>query len=288
VVDLRIDVPLFFAAVMGKNTTRTGAVAVALGSKPCKGIWGLNGVKVPGSVEVDSYNSEDGPYSVVTAGDDGDVCSGKDIVVSGKTIINGDVMPGFGYATTTNGGALEITGTTTVSNQGVTAPVVTVDEAMLSNDNDTITLTDKGNDPFSSGLNMSLTANDNLTLQPGLYYFESMSFTSGASLTITGPTEIYLSGDLNVTGTGTINTTLNPADLTIYSTGSTVKMTGDVEFYGSIIAPYAEIELAGTSSYYGAIIGGTVKISGDFEFHVDESLDDVFALIKPPPPTLVQ
>ena len=148
-------------------------------------------------------------------------------------------------------------------------------------------MTEKGNDPFVSGLNMRVGANDNLTLAPGTYYFESLTFVSGAELTLTGPTTIYLTGDMDITGAGTLHTSQDPSDLTIISTGNIIKITGNDEFYGSILAPYAEVELKGTSNYYGAIVGRTVKISGNFSFHVDTSLSLV-DMFDPPPLALVK
>ncbi len=287
VVDLRTEVPLFFARIAGNVSSSTGAEAIVLGSGPCGGIWGLEGVTVPGNVTTDSYDSTEGPYSAVTAGEDGDICSGRDIVAAGSVDLRGDLMPAFGYPVDIRGGAAEITGTTTVTHDGVTVPPIDISEFEFDNDNATIGLTEKGNDPFVSGLNMRVGANDNLTLAAGTYYFESLTFVSGAELTLTGPTTIYLTGDMDITGAGTLHTSRDPSELTIISTGQNVKITGNVEFYGSILAPYAEVELKGTSNYYGAIVGRTVKLSGNFSFHVDTSLSLV-DMFDPPPPALVK
>lgn len=283
----RNDAPLFFARLMGHHTTDVWREAVAVGSRSCEGIWGLNGVRVPGNVVTDSYISPDGPYDAITARDNGDVCSGRDIRVMGSYDINGDMMAGFGYSVDERGGAGNITGLTTSTTSGVEAPPVDLEDAKYNNDNGTIGLTDDGNSPFSSGLNLGIGSHDNLTLAPGTYFFESMTFRAAASLTVTGPTTIYLTGNLDITGEGTINTPKDPADLTIISAGSAVVMTGSVEFYGSILAPFADVRLGGTSDYYGAIVGGTVTMFGDFQFHVDESLP-LTKLFDPPPVMLVK
>ena len=283
----RNDAPLFFARLIGHHTTDVWREAVAVGSRSCEGIWGLNGVRVPGNVVTDSYISSDGPYDPITARDNGDVCSGRDIRVMGSYDINGNLMAGFGYSVDERGDAGNITGITTSTTSGVEAPPVDLEDAKYNNDNGTIGLTDDGNSPFSSGMNLRIGSHDNLTLAHGTYFFESMTFRAAASLTVTGPTTIYLTGDMDITGEGTINTPKNPADLTIISTGSTVVMTGSVEFYGSILAPFADVRLGGTSDYYGAIVGGTVTMFGDFQFHVDESLP-LTKLFDPPPVMLVK
>jgi Flp pilus assembly protein TadG len=77
VVSRRAETPYFFARFMRKMSADVRREAVAVISEPCGGIWGLEGVKVPGSVSIDSFDSTDGPYSPATAGSDGDVCSGR-------------------------------------------------------------------------------------------------------------------------------------------------------------------------------------------------------------------
>ena len=52
-------------------------------------------------------------------------------------------------------------------------------------------------------------------------------------------------------------------------------------------SPNVDLELAGTSNFYGGAIAKTVTMLGDFQFHVDESLL-IHDLIEPPLPTLVR
>ena len=54
------------------------------------------------------------------------------------------------------------------------------------------------------------------------------------------------------------------------------------------MAPEAEVAIGGTADCYGALIGKTVKMHGDFQFHVDESLPLAKPWYTPPPPFLVQ
>ncbi len=222
------------------------------------------------------------------AGENGDVCSGRGIRVMGSIEIHGDAMAGLGYAIESSGGPI-ISGVTTATldGTGLTPPAVDFGDVDVNNDNATIGLTDGGISPFTSGLNISIQASDNLTLAPGTYLLDSMTFSSDASLTVTGPTTIYMTGDFDATGDGTINSTNNPADLTIMSTGSIIKVTGSVAFYGSILAPNADVSIGGTADFYGALIGKTVKMHGDFQFHVDESLPLAQPWYEPPPPFLV-
>lgn len=289
----RHGVPLFFARLLGKDTVDVTRPAVAMVQFPCGGIWGIEEVRVPGNVRTDSYISKDGGYSEGSARDNGDLCSGGDITVAGSAYIDGDAMAGIDSQVIVNGGSVEVTGVAAPLVLPVDHPDANVGGAAVLNDNDRIPNTARGLSPYSSGLNLKIGSDDSLTLpagrdgNPAVFYFDSMDFTSGAQLNITGPTTIYLGGDFDFTGQGTINTTRDPKDLMIVSAGESVRMTGEVSFYGSILAPNAEIELSGTAEYFGAVIGRTVKITGSFEFHVDES-SPLLAGIFSPPPMLVQ
>ena len=94
-------------------------------------------------------------------------------------------------------------------------------------------------------------------------------------------------GNFDASGQAFFNTTGDPNDLMIISAGDKVKIAGNADFYGQILAPYAEVSLLGTAEYWGAVIGETVKVAGDFNFHVDESsvLTD---LIDTPAPALIK
>jgi hypothetical protein len=281
------DASLFFAMVLGTDSSDVMRDAVAVGSGPCGGIWGLEGVKVHGNVQTDSYISTETDYDAATALKNGDICSLRDVDGMGSLYVKGDIMAGLGYEVDIRGNAAAITGMTTATIEGVSAPPPDSGDAEYNNSNETIGLTDGGLSPFSSGWNMSVGSQDNITIGAGTYFFESMRFRADATLTVTGPTTIYVTGDIDAIGGGIVNDTAKPGNLTIVSLGTKVTLNGSADFYGSVYAPYADIVLSGDSDYYGAVVGRYVDMHGDFQFHVDESspLTDLF---PPPPPTLVE
>lgn len=113
-------------------------------------------------------------------------------------------------------------------------------------------------------------------------------FTGGSTISFTGPTKFYVSGSIDATGGSFVTESQDPADLEIISSGSDVKISGGTGFYGSILAPYAEIVFFGCDGgFYGGVVGQTVDLKGDISFHVDESLP-VNDLFTPPQPTLVK
>ncbi len=280
----RNNAPLFLAAIMGKTSTNVSREAVTVGSGQCRGIWGVEGVRIPGNVLTDSYDSTKGDYDPDSPGDEGDVCSGRGIDGMGSIEIHGDMMTGMGYWPTLAGKAgIFSTGITTSSIDGMVGPYAAVPEGLVSQGD------------------LLLKADEDLALDPGTYLFDSITLRARASITISGPTTIYVAsyndtqadisiavdGDITATGKGFINTTEDPHNLTIVILGDDVTLNGTESFYGTVIAPNADVVLSGTSDYYGMVIGKTVLMRGDFEFHVDESLPE-HDLMQPPPPALVR
>ncbi|MCH7596580.1 MAG: hypothetical protein IID35_08475, partial [Planctomycetes bacterium] len=106
---VRADVALYFASVMGHDTTTVQREAVALVTPSCQGIWGIDSVTVPGSVTIDSWDSTTGPYDPGTHNHNGDVCSNGTVTVSGSADVFGDVLASDIIL---NGGALTISGFT--------------------------------------------------------------------------------------------------------------------------------------------------------------------------------
>jgi hypothetical protein len=246
----------------------------------CGGIWGVDSITVPGTVDIDSFDSTTGAYSAASARPNGDLCSNGTITVSGAATIDGDIRTSN---VVLNGGAMNITGVVEDALVLATPTPVDFGDALTNNDNATIGLTDAGTNPLDNTnvsnpgfYDLILTNSENLTLAPGTYIFDDIDMTGTSTLTLTGPTTIYLDDDLKLAATAVLNTTQNTADLTIICDGdpdgSTIQINGGADFYGSIYAPNSTIQLTGNADYYGALIGGTVDFGGTFYVHLDESL----------------
>ncbi len=283
-------VQMFFASILGISKADLGARAVALtGGARCAGIWGLEGITGSGDISTDSYRSDDGFYGAGNIYANGDLCSNQDIALEGNVAIWGDAMYGPGYGLSTSGKSYYISGDRRQLCCQVEAPTFDIDEIMANNDNDTIGLTDRSRDPFeSSPWNLVVTGNDNLTLAPGTYYFDSVLIDGISTLTTTGLTKIYITGIAAFTGNGVANLTQVPANLQIFSTGPTLSLDGTAGFYGAVVAPTTDIILAGTGEFYGTILGRTVDSDGTNTIHVDESLIADLFDIESVTPIIVQ
>ncbi len=274
IVASRDTVSLFFANAVGMSGADVGKAATALlGSGRCAGIWGLDSIQGNGSIVTDSYDSQSGAYGSGNIRPNGDICSCGDLELAGSAEIHGDAMYGSGYGYQIHGDASSVWGVIDEHPCAVNVPEFDMNDARRRNDNDTIGLTDAGRDPFRGRPgSLSIVENDNLTLAAGRYYFRSVTLVGQATLTVTGPTEIYIWGDAKFGGGGIINAGQDPSDLIIYSTGNDLELGGSAGFYGAVIAPTTTVKLTGTGGFYGTIVGQTLDINGTAEIHVDEFL----------------
>ncbi|MCZ6817839.1 MAG: TadG family pilus assembly protein, partial [Planctomycetota bacterium] len=229
----RTGLPLFFAPFLGINTTGVKRDATALvGSGTCAGIWGLEGITGDGNIYTDSYDSTDGAYGPGNINPNGDICSCQNITLRGDVDIFGDAVYGDGYDLITQGNAYNIWGI--VDDQPCEPFAPALPDAVANNDNATIPQTDRGRDPFQGPWNLVVTGNDNLTLNGGTYYCTSVRIDGQATLTITGPTTLFVAGTAEFTGGGVLNINQDPSDLIIYSIGPTLTLSGNAGFYGAV------------------------------------------------------
>lgn len=287
----RQDMRLFFAPLMGRDTADISRGAIALvGSGRCAGIWGLEGITADGDITTDSYDAREGRYGPGNMRPNGDICSCQDIVANGSIQIFGDAMYGDGYAFIPYGSSYEVRGVVREQEPcGTPSFNADFDAASTTNDNGTIGLTYRGNDPFQGNpSHLYVTGNDHLTLTGGTYYFNSALVDGRAYIEVTGPTVMYIDGSATFTGGGIVNSTQDPRDLVIYVTGPTVRLQGGAGFYGAVVAPTADVILEGNSEYFGAVLGRTLDIDGNSVIHVDEAtIFDLFG-IRSVAPILVQ
>ncbi len=283
VVGARPEIPLFFATILGHDTTSVTKAATAIhGGGICAGIWSMHRIHAMGHVSTDSYDSSEGAYGTGNIYLNGDLCSDQDVDLDGDVNIGGDVMYGPYYDLTINGGAYSIAGVTGPQNRPFPIPTIDMIAAAANNDNDTIPRTDVQNrDPFGAWPwhLWNVRGSDTLTLNGGTYYLNSVTLESSAQIIITGPTTFYIDGPADFSGNGILNATQDPSNLTIYSTGPLLTISGNATFYGAVIAPNTDVVFGGNSQIYGTVLAHSVKFTGNIEIHVDTNLvNDLFGV----------
>lgn len=275
-------VDLFFASIFIKRSANISATAVAaLNTGSCGGIIGLNRVYLRENSYTDSYNSNDGPYVPGAGGDKGDVCSNGHVRLIGFAGINGDATYGPDEDGVDFNGNTYVTGNQTGLEAEIDYPPVDLGDVASSNNNAAIPLSDLGNDPFagggfklgSGGGGGGGGAADSITLPPGTYYFTSLELYSGSVINVTGPTLIYIGGDVDLGDGGIVNQTLIPKNLQMYPMGSQFWLPENIDLHAVIYSTTSAIEKGGGSgSFFGKLVGQKVKINGTGGLHVDESV----------------
>jgi hypothetical protein len=104
----------------------------------------------------------------------------------------------------------------------------------------------------------------------------SIVVASGASAVF------YVDGDFRIGGNGMVNATNQPANLLLYGTNpvsQAFELVGGAEWQAAIYAPTAAVSLSGgggTGRLAGAVVGRDVNITGNYAFHFDEDLGDLY------------
>ncbi|MBI4358340.1 MAG: hypothetical protein HY584_03490 [Candidatus Omnitrophica bacterium] len=245
---------------------RNITAVVELGPAPKRPpyVFAEHTIQVSGNVVTDSYNSNNGTYQPQYAGQKGHIGSnradGNTISLSGNVQINGDAIIGPGGDPNTAivlSGNSNISGTQYAASSGTTLDPATVPGGVSN----------------SGGL--SVNGNNTVTLPSGTYHYTSLTIEGNGRLNTTGQTTIYVSGDVSIAGNGITTAQNLPPNLTIKVVGDqTVTVSGNGNFYGSIYAPQARVNIYGNGELFGAVTGDSLAMSGDGKIHCDEALDD--------------
>jgi hypothetical protein len=229
------------------------------------GIFGESSVTMSGKATTDSYDSGNGPYTPGgTNGDVGTNATGQGaITVSGNAQVGGDAMVGPGgdpaTAITTSGNALIVGSQTAAASPTPLNPVEIPSQ-----------LPNLG--PLSVG------GQTTLTLAGGSYWYESVSVSSGANVRFTGPTTLYVSGQVSISGSGIFSSSGDlPPNLLIKVKGdANVNLSGSGNIYGAIYAPQSQVSISGNGELFGAVVGKILSFSGTgndpYMVHYDEAL----------------
>lgn len=99
----------------------------------------------------------------------------------------------------------------------------------------------------------------------------SIVIPNGSSLTL------YVEGDALIAGNGLANSNTRPGTCLIYgtstsSTAQRIQVVGNGTLKTALYAPNADITLNGNGDIMGAAVGYTITLTGNADFHYDESL----------------
>jgi hypothetical protein len=249
---------------------------------------------------IDSYDSNDGAYSVLNSSTNGDVGSNgtaAGIITIGNNIsLGGDVSTGPG-GTAVVGSNSDIYGSQSHSND-VNLTAVTVPTELTS---------------MASGGALTVPLNATTTLVAGDYKYSSVNMNNNTTLNVTGGNvRLYLTGANAMTATNNVNITVatgatlqifvdgmldinnnvvltsaeNKAkNIQIYSTytgANGVVVNNNGVLSAAIYAPQTDVSIGNNNDLFGSVIGETVTVNNNSAIHYDESLQ---TLATPAGPT---
>ncbi len=179
------------------------------------------------------------------------------IVFNGGSQVDGDVMSGPSSAL----GAIGYYGAT-----------ITGVDGTLTSAKDTNTLIAPASaTPLGGGGDVNYNAGVS-TLSAGTYHISGdLNLSPGAELTLTGPTVIFVDGDLAVDG-AILNMDRKPSDLQIFLTGGPSTVADFVGSQGSLLIAGADVEAnISDSELFGAVLGNEVSIQNS-SLHYDQAV----------------
>jgi hypothetical protein len=250
-------VPLALGGPVHVDSCNVGATAV-VACVPM-GITGLNGIAFKNNTFIGSYNS-----AVNTHPTPGNNNSNAVLVSNGPIgdknngTIEGDAFYG-------PSGSADLTFSAGGAPQQFSAPIPTpADPAWNPSANP------------NGSTNGNYTFNINGIQPGGTYWYTGL--TVSRSLTFSGPTTIYVNGDINV------NADLKgyndiPSNLTIYQLGTNRQFNcGAVDVIARIIAPGSDFVNNNTVKFYGACLFNTITTKNNCQFFFDEQIAGAAAI----------
>jgi hypothetical protein len=244
------------------------------------GLIGLGGVSVTTSGgTIDSFDSTLGVYGPSNHGSTAQVMSNAALSFSGVQLLGSTISTG---GNVTVASSASVSGNVTAGN---TATILGTVGGTVTQHSPSTTLSTPAVaacSPFSSGSGISggtfTYSSGNLdvksgtvTLANGTYCFNNVMVEVGATLQVNGPVTVNLTGKLS--GVGQIsNTTSLPANLHIassFASSGGVAIVGGANAAMTIVAPKTSVAIAG-GSYFGTVLGQTVKLTGGLSYHADQ------------------
>jgi hypothetical protein len=162
----------------------------------------------------------------------------------------------------------DISSPTTLGTAG-TATTILCDEISLSGNSKILTIVGDVTLVISAG--------------PGENAINITGNSSGITVAANSSLKIYTAGDISLTGQGITNTSGAPKNVQIYgtststSTDQAIKVAGGGSFSGCIYAPNGSVELRGDGSMWGSVVAEDIDLTGNANFHYDESLGNLDA-----------
>ena len=293
-------------SALGSSTVSRAVKVVIANSTPFPlGLVSKNRIDLNGNnMYSDSFDSADttkstnGRYDVAKRQPNGDVGS-NDTLIDTVDVGNADI---YGKVFTGVGGTVEMGPSGSVGNTFVEADRATTvaegeSDGYIRHDFYT-DIPDAERPPGSSFWWWVGDVNSDATFNGGDWKLGEVKLDGNETLTIQGNVRLFITGDTSLSGNAKIVISSN-ATLTVYSRGNmslrgnglvnntgiaanaqffgrpactAIDISGNADWIGTIYAPSADLTVGGNGSVYGALVGKSVTLNGNGNFHYDEAL----------------
>ena len=254
------------------------------------------------NIVVDSYDSTDptkstnGLYDPAKRQENGDIATDGQLIEAGNAQIYGDVATNAG----TVSGAANITGIERTDFYQAPIPLGAPSWSTWNSSPSLVTGTTTINADATKGSaasrytlsSISLSGNKTLTVAGnpnGSQTYIEIYVTGDISVSGTGQivvqpgvtATIYFAGNVDISGNGVLNSNNQPSDLMLYGiqpptdTSEHVSIGGNSQITASVYAPGHDVTVngGGTNGHvYGSVVGKTVTMTGVSNLHYDERL----------------
>jgi len=217
-------------------------------------------MKISNTATVDSVSCE---------GEEGDaaLCANGNVAVENQSSIDADLYSDGEIAIGSNA---TVTGAIYETSGQFEIPDVDTSAAKANNDNDSIGLTSKGNSPID-GDKFILKTTESITIDAGVYWFESIEIGNKGVLSIEGDVEFWVDGDIAFDNSDEVAIG-SGGTLTIYSAGESVSISNTADVEAVIVAPYATVTIDNQGSLTGWVISAELELKNKGALHIDECI----------------
>ena len=125
--------------------------------------------------------------------------------------------------------------------------------------------------------NINITGSDIVTFVGGTYYYHDLKKAGGSEMYVPpgDVVQIFISGDLKVSGGGFINLNNTSNSLQIWGCGTDAidwSISGNSDVYMTVYAPNHNLEITGTGDRYGSFVGAYLTKTGSGLVEMDFTL----------------
>ena len=242
------------------------------------GLFGEAGINLDKNTCTDSYNSDSGSYAETVLDSMGDIGSNGTITSSQDVTFGGDI------SVATEGGISlgsnnTVNGDTTSTADSVDLDIIPDSEYDWARDNsDALTGISGSGYNYNHGTkDLTSGSSANIVLASGVYYFDDISLGQASTLSLAPGADVtlYVNGDITLSQASTVNDEGSPADLVIFSRGSSLQFDQDNVFFGVFYGPDAHIQYDQTTEAYGSLVGSTLQLDQGACFHYDRTLASI-------------